>query len=129
VEADGSKEADAYPGHDRFKRMEQICNRKYSTTFACVREENNNSRTDDDYRLRKQVNDLCITLFDRWCEHREITPLIYLLYAWPLFPSEPHPVRRLSAALRDLSMFHMETLDDIDRDLIGNVHAITGNDR
>ena len=108
--------------------MEQICNRKYSTTFACVREENSNSSADDDYRLRKQIDDLCIALFDRWCERREITPLIYLLHAWPLFPSKPHPVKRLAAALRDLSTFHTETLDDMDRELIDNVHAITGYD-
>lgn len=108
--------------------MEQTCNRKYMTTFACVREENSNSSTDDDYRLRNQVDDLCIALFDRWCERREITPLIYLLHAWPLFPSKPHPVRRLGATLRDLSTFHTETLDDMDRELIDSVHALTGYD-
>jgi len=109
--------------------MEQICNSKYSTTFACVREENSHSCTHDDHRLRKQVDDLCIALFDRWCERREITPLIYLLHAWPLFPSNAHPVKRLGAALRDLSTFHTETLDDMDRELIDNVHALTGYDR
>jgi hypothetical protein len=98
-------------------------------TFACVREENSKSSTGDDYRLRKQLDDLCIALFDRWCERREITPLIYLLHAWPLFPSEPQPLKRLAAVLRDLSMFHMETLDDMDRELIENVHTLTGYDR
>jgi hypothetical protein len=107
--------------------MDQTCNRKYSTTFACVREEHRNSSADDDYRLRKKVDDLCIALFDRWCGRREITPLIYLLHAWPLFPSKPHPVKRLAAALRDLSMFHAETLDDMERELIDNLHAITGH--
>ncbi|MFL9935464.1 hypothetical protein P0D88_41755 [Paraburkholderia sp. RL18-103-BIB-C] len=112
-----------------FKRMERTCNRKYSTTFACVREENRNSSMDDDYRLRKPVDDLCIALFDRWCERREITPLIYLLHAWPFFPSKSHPVKRLSAALNDLTRFHAETLDDKDRELIDKVQAITGYDR
>lgn len=98
------------------------------TKFAFVREESGSSSTDDDYRLRKQVDDLCMTLFDRWCERREITPLIYLLHAWPLVPSKPHPVRRLAATLRDLSTFHMETLDDMDRKLIDNVHALTACD-
>jgi hypothetical protein len=69
--------------------MEQTCNRNYLPTFASVREENSNSSADVDYRLRKRVDDLCIALFDRWCERREITPLIYLLHAWPLFPSNP----------------------------------------
>jgi hypothetical protein len=108
--------------------MEQTCNRESLTTFACVREENSNSSPNDDYRLRKQVDDLCIALFDRWCERREITPLIYLLHAWPLFPSNPYPVKRLGAALRDLSTFHTETLDDMDSELIENIHALTGND-
>ena len=57
-----------------------------------------------------------------------MTPLIYLLHAWPLFPSKPHPVKRLAAALRDLSMFHAETLADTERELIHNIHAITGYD-
>jgi hypothetical protein len=108
--------------------MEQICNRKYSTTFASVREENSNGSPHDDYRLRKQVDDLCIALFDRWCERREITPLIYLLHAWPLFPSNPYPVKRLGAALHDLSTFHAETLDEGDRELIDNIHALIGYD-
>jgi hypothetical protein len=108
--------------------MEQTCNRESSTTFACVREETSNSSTHDDYRLRKQLDDLCIALFDRWCERREITPLIYLLHAWPLFSFNPLPVKRLGAALRDLSTFHTETLDDMDRELIENVHALTGYD-
>jgi hypothetical protein len=109
--------------------MEQTRNRKYSTAFACVREENSTSGSDDICRLQKQVDDLCIVLFDRWCERREITPLIYLLHVWPLVPSKPPSVKRLAAALRDLSMFHTETLDDMDRALIDHVHAITGYDR
>ena len=110
------------------KEWNKTCNRKYLTTFARGPEENSNSSTHDDYRLRKQVDDLCIALFDRWCERREVTPLIYLLHAWPLFPSNPHPVKRLKAALSDLSTFHTETLDDMDRELINNVHALTGYD-
>ena len=45
-----------------------------------------------------------------------------------LVSSKPRPVKRLATALRDLSMFHTETLDDMDRELIDIVHAITGYD-
>jgi hypothetical protein len=108
--------------------MEQTCNRESLTALACGPEENSNSSAHDDHRLRKRVDDLCIALFDRWCERREITPLIYLLHAWPLFSFNSHPVKRLGAVLFDLSTFHTETLDDMDRELIENVHALTGYD-
>jgi hypothetical protein len=124
-EANGSKEADAYRNHDRVKGMERTVT---ANIRSRTREEHRNSSTDDEYRLRRQADDLCVALFDRWCERREITPLTYLLHAWHLFPSKPHPVRRLAATLRDLSMFHAEMLDDMDRELIDNVHAITGYD-
>jgi hypothetical protein len=109
--------------------MEQPCNRNYLPTSACAPEGISTSSSDSDYPLRKQVDNLCITLFDRWCERREITPLIYLLHAWPLVPSKPPSIKKLAAALRDLSMFHTETLDDMDRELIDHIHAITGYDR
>jgi hypothetical protein len=81
----------------------------------------------DDPRLRKQVDDLCIALFDRWCERRELIALLYLLHAWPFFPSTPQPVKAVSAALSDLSMFHREALDNRDRELIASVLALAGD--
>lgn len=81
---------------------------------------------DAEFRLRGQVDDLCIALFDYWCERRELTPLIYLLHAWPFLPSTPRAVETLSAALRDLRIFHEETLDDLGRQLIDDIQALGG---
>jgi hypothetical protein len=77
--------------------------------------------------LRKQVDELCIALFDRWCERRELTPLLYLLHAWPFLPTTPQPVKTVSAALGDLPRFHGETLDNRDRELIASVLALAGD--
>jgi hypothetical protein len=44
-------------------------------------------RGDDLAYICKQIDDVCILLFDRWCERSEITPLLYLLHAWRLLPS------------------------------------------
>ncbi|MHB9842303.1 hypothetical protein Q8F57_046930 [Paraburkholderia terrae] len=77
--------------------------------------------------LRKQVDDLCILLFDRWCERREITPLLYLLHAWPFLPSTPHPVRLVCSALLDLLRFHREALDYEDQELIAGILTLAGD--
>jgi hypothetical protein len=77
--------------------------------------------------LRKQVDEICIALFDRWCERHELTPLLYLLHAWPFFPATPQPVKTVSAALSDLSRFHREALDNRDRELIAGVLALAGD--
>lgn len=53
--------------------------------------------------------------------------LIYLLHAWPLFASTPHPVKTVSAALLELARFHWEVLDNGDRELIANVLALAGD--
>ncbi|WP_233863728.1 hypothetical protein [Paraburkholderia adhaesiva] len=77
-----------------------------------------------DFRVRRQVDDLCIALFDHWCERRELIPLVYLLHVWPFLPSTPHAVATLSAALRDLLVFHDETIDDRGRQLIDGIHTL-----
>lgn len=85
------------------------------------------ARNPNDNRvLRGQVDDLCIELFDRWCERRELAPLVYLLYAWPFFASTRHPVETLAAVLQELLIFHDDVLDDMDRELIANIHELTG---
>jgi hypothetical protein len=76
--------------------------------------------------LRQQLDEVCMVLFDRWCERREVTPLLYLLHAWPFLPSTPHPIRLVSAALRDLVTFHLESLDTHDRSLIASVLSMAG---
>jgi hypothetical protein len=58
------------------ERMERTPNRKYAATFTLVRAGAGNSSRDDASHLRKQLDDVCIALFDRWCERRELTPLI-----------------------------------------------------
>jgi len=104
--------------------METASNRKMVPRLSVVRSTNSDHRGEDQSRLRKQLDDLCIELFDRWCERRELTPLLYLLHAWPFLPSTPHPVRGVSAALRDLSTFHKEALDDHDQRLIASVLSL-----
>ncbi|MBP0588303.1 hypothetical protein J8I87_00910 [Paraburkholderia sp. LEh10] len=101
--------------------MNKAPNSKMATGLTLVRAADG---SDGSAHVRKQVDDLCIVLFDRWCERREITPLLYLLHAWPLLPSTPHPVRLVCSALRDLSRFHREALDNEDQELIASVLAL-----
>ncbi|RKR37705.1 hypothetical protein [Paraburkholderia sp. BL17N1] len=106
--------------------MERNRHRTYAGTFKIVGTEPCNSSGNDDSCLRNVANDVCIVLFDRWCERREITPLIYLLHAWPFLPSASHPVRALSRALSELAKCHSEALDDQERELIASVKALAG---
>lgn len=81
---------------------------------------------DADFRLRGQVDDLCRALFDHWCERRELIPLAYLLHAWPFLPTTPYPVDALLTGLRHLLVFHGETIDDLGRQLIGDIQTLQG---
>ncbi|KAA1004052.1 hypothetical protein FVF58_33490 [Paraburkholderia panacisoli] len=55
----------------------------------------------------EQVNEMCLHLFDLWCESRSVVPLTHLLRGWPLTNSEPEALRRLGNALRDLRRQHL----------------------
>lgn len=35
------------------------------------------------------VENICLTLFDRWCERRNVVALAYLLHRWPLVDDSP----------------------------------------
>jgi hypothetical protein len=58
----------------------------------------------------EQINSICMRLFDTWCEHRSVTPLVYLLHCWPLMDSEPASIRRLGETLWELRKTHTETI-------------------
>ena len=59
----------------------------------------------------EQLNALCMSLFDRWCEGREVTLLAYLMHCWPMIDSTPHTIRRLGETMRDLRRHHGDQLD------------------
>jgi hypothetical protein len=107
--------------------MKQDRHRNYAGTFRSVGTNGCNSSGNQDSCLRKEIDELCIALFDRWCERRTITPLTYLLRAWPILPSALHPERAVSRALRDLARFHGEALDDEERELIASVKVLAGD--
>ncbi|WP_296660672.1 hypothetical protein [Paraburkholderia sp.] len=106
------------------KAMESILESRNGHGLAYIGVKARQRGLDADFRLRAQVNELCIALFDHWCERRELTPLIYLLHAWPFLPSMHRPVEMLAASLRDLLLFHDEALDDRGRQLIGDIRTL-----
>jgi hypothetical protein len=106
--------------------MQSNPNRKKMAAFSLVRARSDNSGGHDDYHLRKELGEACMALFDRWCERRELTPLIYLLHAWPFFPSTAQPIKNVSATLDDLLKFHREALDVGDREMIARILALAG---
>jgi hypothetical protein len=59
----------------------------------------------------EHINTICMHLFDSWCEHRSVTPLVYLLHCWPLMDSHPTTIRRLGDTLSELRKTHLEALD------------------
>jgi hypothetical protein len=56
------------------------------------------------------VEQMCLALFDRWCEQRNVLALAYLMYGWPLAGDDPSLVRRLVQSLRELGEHHHEAL-------------------
>jgi hypothetical protein len=104
--------------------MLRSADHKRAPTPTLVVSETDTVSLHDDYRLRGQVDDRCIELFDRWCERRALTPLIYLLHAWPFFPTTSRAVERVSKSLHELLAYHPDALDDSDRQLIGDIDAL-----
>lgn len=56
------------------------------------------------------IEQICLTLFDQWCEQRNVLALAYLMYGWPLTNDDPSSVRRLLQSLRELGEHQHETL-------------------
>ena len=104
--------------------MKTTTDHESARRLACALAETTIDRLGADFRLREQVDDVCIELFDRWCERRELTPLVYLLHAWPILPSTPQAVEALLAALRELRISHAEALDDLDQKLIEEIQVL-----
>ena len=65
------------------------------------------------------VEEICLTLFDRWCEQRNVLALAYLMHRWPLTGSDPSLVRRLMQSLRELGERHHESLRNEEVVLVG----------
>jgi hypothetical protein len=65
------------------------------------------------------VEQICLTLFDRWCEQRNALALAYLMYGWPLTGDDPSLVRRLLQSLRELGKHHHEALLSEEAALVG----------
>jgi hypothetical protein len=64
------------------------------------------------------VEQICVTLFERWCEQRNVLALTYLMYGWPLMGGDPYLVRRLVQSLRELGEHHQEALLNEDAELL-----------
>lgn len=65
------------------------------------------------------VEQICLTLFDRWCAQRNALALAYLMYGWPLAGDDPSLVRRLVQSLRELGEHHHEVLPSDEIALLG----------
>lgn len=103
--------------------MKSILSSPYGHELTYLHGEASPRCLDANFRLRGQVDDLCIALFEHWCGRRELIPLAYLLHVWPFLPTMPDPVRTLSVTLRDLLVFHDETIDDRGRQLIDDIQT------
>jgi hypothetical protein len=56
------------------------------------------------------VESICLALFDRWCERRNVMALAYLMHGWPVLADTPSMARRLLRSLRELKEHHSEVL-------------------
>ncbi|WP_207004955.1 hypothetical protein [Trinickia mobilis] len=78
-----------------------------------------------------EIDQLCLRLFDSWCERRSVIPLAYLMHAWPIPAASPLATIRLQRTLRGLQQFHDDCLTHDDHHVIEQVLAISahaGND-
>jgi hypothetical protein len=61
-------------------------------------------------KIADELNELCLALFDGWCERRCVIPLAYLLHGWPLVDATQWSLKRLRDILRDLECWHLNDL-------------------
>ncbi|WP_109477888.1 hypothetical protein [Paraburkholderia sp. C35] len=65
------------------------------------------------------VDEVCMILFDGWCERRNVTALAYLMHAWPLVDDDVLLVRRMLQSLRELEKYHPDALLENELVLVG----------
>jgi len=65
------------------------------------------------------ADEVCMILFDGWCERRNVTALAYLLRAWPLISDDALLISRLLQSLRELEKYHQDALLENELVLIG----------
>jgi hypothetical protein len=82
-------------------------------------------------KIADELNELCLALFDGWCERRCVIPLAYLLHGWPLVDATQWSFNRLRDNLRDLECWHLSDLTVEDsktiRNVLGRLCQQTGN--
>lgn len=78
-------------------------------------------------QLTGRIDELCLSLFDHWCEHRRILPLASLMQNWPLLTLDHHRIRKLSRALIDLINFDRHTWTENERTIIFELLEVTIN--
>jgi len=71
-----------------------------------------------------EINQLCLRLFDGWCERRCVIPLAYLMHAWPIPTASPLARIRLQSTLRDLKQSHADSLTQDDHHVVEQLLAI-----
>lgn len=64
---------------------------------------------------------ICLTLFDRWCEQRNVVALAYLMHGWPLPGNAALQTKRLLQSLRALKEHHHEALLSEELALLGSL--------
>ena len=78
----------------------------------------------------ERIDELCIRLFELWCEERKLVPLAYLLHCWPLTGHDAGAIKRLADAMSDLSRFQPGKLSTresiVVREVIGSAREVVG---
>jgi hypothetical protein len=69
------------------------------------------------------LHELCLRLFDTWCEKRSVIPLAYLMHVWPVSGSGADARSRVLCALGDLQKWHADALSQEEHRMIGRLLA------
>lgn len=65
-----------------------------------------------------EINQVCTTLFDIWCQRRNVIALCYLMSAWPVLEDHPVLMHRVLTSLGDLRTYHIDSLIDGEAEMI-----------
>lgn len=73
--------------------------------------------------MPKKLDELCLELFESFCERRSIVALAYLMHGWPLVVQNATTCRRLLDNLVELGRWHLSELVESEKILVDQIIA------
>ncbi|MDR6376149.1 hypothetical protein [Paraburkholderia caledonica] len=80
------------------------------------------------YSCEGKIDELCLELFNHFCDRRRVVPLAFLMTHWPIMEVSPISVWRIAETMNELRTWHTELLTEDEKRLIGDLIDLAAGD-